>query len=127
MATNIYIVFLVCALSYWTYNNILMHRKDKVVPSPYKMGENPLLFSFNVLIIILIVLGAYFFITDDEVSILLIIYYVFAPISLIQTIILNYSLYKRSKDKKVIFNTIMSIVFIIISWLIVLNAGRRYR
>ncbi|NLY82258.1 MAG: hypothetical protein GX078_05735 [Clostridiales bacterium] len=126
MSTYIYILFLICVLFYTIYNNFLTHRKEKVVPSPFKFSENPLLFSLDILILFLMALGAYFFITDHEILILLIIYYVFVPVITIQTIVLNYRLYKKTKDKKIIFKTIMSIVLVIISWVIVFNAGKRY-
>ncbi len=84
------------------------------------------MFSLYILILFLMALRAYLFITDHEILILLIIYYVFVPVITIQTIVLNYRLYKKTKDKKIIFKSIMSIVLVIISWVIVFNAGKRY-
>lgn len=93
-------IYVVCVLSYSLYINILMYRKGKVVPSPFKMRENPLLFSFDILIIILFVLGGYFFVTSEELPILIIIYYFSLPIIIIQIITLNYLTYKKTKEKK---------------------------
>lgn len=126
MYLYIYIMFLVFVFLYSIYINFLMHRKDKVVPYPFKMRENPLLFLLDILIIILLVLGVYFLITDAEFPILLIMYYIFVPIFALQTIILNYLLYKKTKNKKIIFKIIMYIILVIISLLVVLNASNRY-
>lgn len=90
MFSLIYIIFVVCALSFSIYRNILMYRKGKIVPSSFKRRENPLLFSLESLIIIMIILGAYFFVTSDELPILIILYYIFLTIVSIQIITLNY-------------------------------------
>jgi len=114
MFAYMYIIFTVCALSYSVYMNISMYKKGKFVPSPFKMGENPLLFSFDILIIVLFILGAYFFVTSDELPILIIIYYIFVPIVTIQIITLNYLTYKKTKDKKIIIHTLLNILPLII-------------
>ncbi len=114
MFAYIYILFIVGALSYSIYSNILMYRKGKIVPSPFKMRENPLLFSFDILIIILFILGAYFFVTSDQLPILVIIYYIFIPIVITQIITLNYLTYKKTKDKKIIIHTVLHLLFLVI-------------
>jgi len=90
MFSIIYIIFVVFALSFSIYRNILMYRKGKTVPSSFKMREYPLLFSLDSLIIILFILGASFFVTSDELPILVIVYYIFLTIVSIQIITLNY-------------------------------------
>lgn len=114
MFSYIFIIFTVCALSYSIYTNFLMYRKGKTVPRPYKMKENPVLFSFDILIIIIFILGAYFFVTSDELPILVIIYYVSLPIVIIQIITLNYLTYRKTKDKKIIIHTLLHLLPLII-------------
>lgn len=114
MFSYIFIIFTVCALSYSIYTNFLMYRKGKTVPCPYKMKENPVLFSFDILIIILFILGAYFFVASDELPILVIIYYVSLPIVIIQIITLNYLTYRKTKDKKIIIHTLLHLLPLII-------------
>ena len=114
MFALIYIIFVVCALSFSIYRNILMYRKGKFVPSSFKMKENPLLFFLDILIIILFILGAYFFVTSDELPILVILYYIFLTIVSIQIITLNYLTYKKAKDKKIIIHTLIHLLVLII-------------
>ena len=119
-----YIIFIVCALSYSLYKNILMYRKEEFVPIPFKMRENPLLFSFDILIIILFILGAYFFVTSDELPILVIIYYIFVPIVIIQIITLNYLAYEKTKDKKAIIHTLLHLLPLIIPAIFLLKIAK---
>ena len=114
MFASIYIIFVLCALSFSIYRNILMYRKGKLVPSPFKVRENPLLFSIDILIDILIILGAYLFVKSEELHILVIIYYFFLTIVSIQIITLNYLTYKKAKNKKIIIHTLVHILIIII-------------
>ena len=114
MFALIYIIFVVCALSFSIYRNILMYRKGKFVPSSFKMRENPLLFSLDILIIILFILGAYFFVTSDELPILVILYYISLTIVSIQIITFNYLTYKKAKDKKIIIHTLIHLLVLII-------------
>ena len=114
MFASIYIIFVVCALSFSIYRNILMYRKGQIVPSSFNMRENPLLFSLDSLIIILFILGAYFFVTSDELPILVIIYYIFLTIVSIQIITLNFLTYKKAKDKKIIIHTLIHLLVLII-------------
>ena len=94
--------------------NVIMYRKGKFVPSSFKMRENPLLFSFDILIVILFILGACFFVTSDELPILIIIYYISLPIIIMQIITLNYLTYKKTKDKKIIIHTLLNLLPLII-------------
>lgn len=126
MYPYIYIMFLVFVFLYSIYKNFLMHRKDKFLPYPFKMRENPLLFSIDILIIILFVLGGFFLITDAEFPILLIMYYIFIPIFASQTIILNYLLYKKTKNKKIIFKIIIYAIIVVIAYIILFNGSNRY-
>lgn len=114
MFASIYIIFVVCVLSFSIYRNILMYRKGKIVPSSFKMRENPLLFSLDSLNILLFILGAYFFVTSDELPILVIIYYIFLTIVSIQIITLNFLTYKKAKDKKIIIHTLIHLLVLII-------------
>lgn len=114
MFASIYIIFVVCALSFSIYRNILMYRKGKIVPSSFKMRENPLLFSLDSLTIILFILGAYFFVTSDELPILIIIYYIFLTVVSIQIITLNFLTYKKAKDKEIIIHTLIHLLVLII-------------
>lgn len=91
-----------------------MFRKGKIVPSSFKMRENPLLFSLDSLIIILFILGAYFFVTSDELPILVVVYYIFLIIVSMQIITLNYLTYKKTKEKKIIIHTLIHLLVLII-------------
>ncbi len=120
----LYIIFVVCALSFSIYRNILMYGKGKIVPSPFKMRENPLLFSLDSLIIILFILGAYFFVTSDELPILVIVYYIFLTIISIQIITLNYLTYKKTKEKKIIIHTLIHLLVLIIPAIFLLKIAK---
>lgn len=124
MFVYIYMIFTVCALSYSIYTNVAMYRKGKFVPSPFKMRENPLFFSFDILIIILFILGAYFFVANDELPILVIIYYIFLPIFIIQIVILNYLTYKKTKNKQIIIHTLIHLLLLIISALFLFRVAK---
>lgn len=126
MYSYIYIIFLVIMSLYFIYRNFSANRKGKIVPYSFKKGENPLLATVDILMIILLVVGGYFFITDKIFSWLLLIFYIFVPIIALQTIILNYLLYKKNQDKKIIFKTLIHILLIVISLLSVLNASKGY-
>jgi heme O synthase-like polyprenyltransferase len=111
MFSYIYITFLVFMLSYSIYRDIMVYKKGDYKSYPFKEGKRNRIFN---IFIIVILFGSLFFINNIEGSILLIIFYIFASIVAIQRIIFNYLVFKKTKDKKIIFNTFMYIVIMII-------------
>lgn len=111
MFSYIYIMFLVCVLFYSIYRDILIYRKGNYKSYPPKGERRNRLFD---IFINAILLGGIFFIKDDRMSILLIIFFIFAPIFTIRTFTFNYLKYKETKDKKIIFNTFMYLLIVII-------------
>lgn len=111
MFSYIYITFLVFMLSYSIYRDIMVYKKGDYKSYPFKEGKRNQIFN---IFIIVILFGSLFFINNIEGSILLIIFYIFAAIVAIQRIIFNYLVFKKTQDKKIIFNTFMYIVMIII-------------
>ena len=66
---------------------------------------------------IMIILPSLFLIKYDENNIIAIVAYVFGLIIAFKEIILNYLFYKKTKDKKILFNTItysLMIIFFLI-------------
>lgn len=108
MLSYIYIIFLVCVLLYSIYRDISIYRKGEYKSYPFLKEEKRNVF-FHIFVIVTL-LGCLFFVADDKFPILLTTLYIFAPIIFVQTITFNYLIYKKTKDKKIIFNTIIYIL-----------------
>lgn len=110
----IYIILLVCILSYSIYREIALYKKGNYRPNAFTEGKKNRLING---IMIIIILPSLFLIKHDENNIIAIVAYVFGPIIAFKEIILNYLFYKKTKDKKILFNTItysLMIIFFLI-------------
>lgn len=118
MSLYIYIILLVCTISYSIYREIVLYKKGNYRPNAFTEGKENRLING---IMIMIILPSLFLIKYDENNIIAIVAYVFGPIVAFKEIILNYLFYKKTKDKKILFNTITYSLMVIIIFILVIK------
>ena len=117
MFTYIYIVFLACLLTYSVYRDFMTYKRGDYTSYPFKDGKNNKVFN---IIFIIILLAGIFIIKEDKINLLLLVLYIFIPIFIVENITYSYLVYKKTDNKKLVFNSIMYLLMISFLLIIVL-------
>ena len=119
MLSYIYIIIIVCTILYSVYRDIVIYKKGEYSSYPFTQGKKNILFN---IILVIILLGGIFFIAEDKTPALVNMFYIVMPISVTKMLVFNYIFYRKTKNKKILFDTLMYIIMVIIIFTSILKS-----
>ena len=115
MAGDLYLVFLTIIMSYSIFRYVCLFKKGEYNPYPYRKQKEDLPFIIRFCINLGIIIGGAVFLTNIKfLSIGVVIFIVYSICLIVCVSVLNYLSYIRIKDKKIIVQTAIFDLMIII-------------
>ncbi len=120
MKVKIYLLYVVAVFAYSIYRNINLFKTGRYDPNPFKKSKDGVYEKYSFVITLPIAIGPIFLLKEhSDLFALLIIFVVYTVVLVCSTSVLNYLMYRKSREKKILKDTIIFDAVITISTLLI--------
>ncbi len=116
MAVKLYLIYTIAVFAYSIYRNINLFKTGKYDPNPFAKSKDGIYEKYSFVITLPIAIGPLFLLKErSELFALLLVFVIYSVILVCCTSVLNYLMYKKSREKKILkdtllFNAVIAIV-----------------